>query len=1092
MQEKQPLKNIKKWALWLIIFSLALITASCNKISNVPDIVNYTSYKDIPGITQEEIADIEALKASREKFTLGCVASTEAFIQPDGTYGGYASKMCAALSRLFGIDFTVQLYEWNTLMAGLNQFEIDFTSDLTQTPERLKYFYMSHDIAHRSFSLFTHAGSKDIKSENDLNGLNVGYLKGSIVINSIIDKYPITFNIVDINNLQEAAEKLKSGEIDAFICKTIMDHGFEEYEYVHSREFFPLAYNSGSLATANPALKPVISAVNKYILAGGINEFTVLHKMGNEEYARYKLEKSFTAEEKEYIHNLKTNGNAVKTAYSNDNYPITFYNNSEKEYQGIAVDILNEITFLTGIQFEFAGGGAVLTETLAQIRAGEIPMSAHLLYSEERKDQFLWADKPYCSTRYALLSKANYPKLTIPQVLQVRVGLIKGYAATDMFKERFPRNNNHVMYNNVNDGLDALSAGKIDLLMASEHVLLNQMNYREKTGYKVNLFFTDVIRESFFGFNKNETLLCSIINKTQAYIDTDGITYDWTGRVFDYSKKTVSERARYFMRISVVLLLTISMAVFFLIKNKQLRNNLENTVKERTRNLELRTAMLSAIYSSIPDMLFTKDINSVYTSCNPGFEKMVGQPEAHIIGKTDVELFSADRKNTERFIETDKAVIENNTIVRLEVFHTFPDGSKKLMETIKTPLLQRGKVIGVICISRDITDRKAVEEAALAASRAKSAFLANMSHEIRTPLNAIIGMASILKSSVDNNEKALRSVNQIMTSSRHLLGILNDVLDMSKIESGKLELAHEPFSLLSACSEVSNIMAQRCIEKNITFVTNMHEIQDITLMSDRLRLNQVLINLLGNAVKFTDSGGKITFSVDILEENAEKFHVKFSITDNGIGMSEDQVNKLFAPFEQTNSSIAIRFGGTGLGLSISQNIVNIMGGNICVESRAGEGSGFYFSLYFDKGEPITETISEIPENVDLSGKRILLAEDIGINRLIICELLLSTGVKIEEAGDGQQAVNMFRNSPDGYYDMIFMDIQMPLLNGYEATQQIRSLDKANAKTIPIIAMTANAYKEDVEYAFAMGMNGHLAKPIDVDALVRTVVKILAA
>jgi signal transduction histidine kinase len=441
-------------------------------------------------------------------------------------------------------------------------------------------------------------------------------------------------------------------------------------------------------------------------------------------------------------------------------------------------------------------------------------------------------------------------------------------------------------------------------------------------------------------------------------------------------------------------------------------------------------------------------------------------------------------------------VINNNAIEKIEMPVIYPDNSKKLMEMIKTPLIQRGKIIGMLGIGRDITARKEAQEAVIAASRAKGAFMAHTSHEIRTPLNAIIGMAYILKDCVTDNEKALRSVNQIMTSSHHLLGVLNNILDMSKIESGKMELTHEPFSLLTACGEVSDIMTQRCSDKKITLVTNIHESKDIIIVGDKLRLNQVLINLLGNAIKFTGINGEIKLITEVLdfihEESGEKAHVKFSVSDNGIGMTEEQVKKLFTPFEQADSTIAARFGGTGLGLSLSQNFVNMMGGKISVTSELNKGTSFFFSLYFDKGElPASQTADEDDEkheDLNLKGKKILLAEDIEINRLIICELLSPTGPVINEVENGRQAVDRFTASPEGYYDLIMMDIQMPVLDGYEATKEIRALTRADAKTVPIIAMTANAYKEDVEQALAAGMNGHVAKPIDKDALMETIGK----
>jgi CheY-like chemotaxis protein len=322
-----------------------------------------------------------------------------------------------------------------------------------------------------------------------------------------------------------------------------------------------------------------------------------------------------------------------------------------------------------------------------------------------------------------------------------------------------------------------------------------------------------------------------------------------------------------------------------------------------------------------------------------------------------------------------------------------------------------------------------------------------------------------------------------------LLGILNDVLDMSKIESGKFVLAYEAFALRAAMKEVAHIIAQRCAEKQIEFVTNFADVPDYSVIGDKLRLKQVLINLLGNAVKFTPDGGSIHFLIHIHEDHEKRLRTGFRVTDNGIGMSREQMKNLFTPFEQADSSIAPRFGGTGLGLAISQNLVKQMGGEITVESVINEGSVFEFVLDMKKAAPAQdEQIAADSGTADFSGRRILLVEDIHINRVILMELLADTRLEADEAEDGLQAVNRFSLSENGYYDLIFMDVQMPNMDGYEATRQIRALPRDDAKTVPIIAMTANAYREDIDRALDAGMNGHLAKPIDIGEVIQALTR----
>jgi signal transduction histidine kinase/CheY-like chemotaxis protein len=389
--------------------------------------------------------------------------------------------------------------------------------------------------------------------------------------------------------------------------------------------------------------------------------------------------------------------------------------------------------------------------------------------------------------------------------------------------------------------------------------------------------------------------------------------------------------------------------------------------------------------------------------------------------------------------------------------------------------------------------------AAQVASRAKSEFLARMSHEIRTPMNAIIGMTKIARKSTDS-KKTQSSLDEIETASSHLLDLLNDVLDMSKIEAGKFVLTRENFPLIKAMEEVANIIVPRCHDKNISFTVNYSGLSPVMVIGDKLRLKQVLINLLGNAVKFTAGGGNIDFLLEKNRETETGMTVTFTVADNGIGMSDEQVSRLFTAFEQADTSIAVRFGGTGLGLAISQNLVGMMGGKISVKSHEGSGSVFGFTLDFEKSgeqaDPRQTAGTSLP---DLRGKRVLLVEDIEINRIIMIELLSDTGLAIDETADGKDALEKFAASPEGYYDLIFMDVQMPRMDGYEATRQIRVLEKRRRektpehltetpqvfpKEIPIIAMTANAYREDIDRAIESGMNGHLAKPIDLEAVSR--------
>jgi len=639
---------------------------------------------------------------------------------------------------------------------------------------------------------------------------------------------------------------------------------------------------------------------------------------------------------------------------------------------------------------------------------------------------------------------------------------------------------------------------------------------------------------------------------------------------------------------------------------------------ERERNLQNEYNHL--LLENAPDMIFILDSEMRFRLGSKMFLRFVGcEDPGLLIDSSFEELFngvmSEDWVKSTRILFED--VIENRKQVQYTNEITVGDVRKVFSVSVGSAIDSADKIMGIICLIHDATELVSMKEAAEAATQAKSWFLANMSHEIRTPMNAIIGMTNIGKTSVDIERKDY-SFNKIETASKHLLGIINDVLDISKIEAGKFELSEINFNFEKMLQKVLDVINFRLDERQQRFYVNIDKSIPKMLYGDDQRLSQVITNLLSNAVKFTPDGGVISLDSRLVSEEDGVCSLQISIEDTGVGITSEQQSRLFQSFEQADASTARRFGGTGLGVTISKGIVDMMGGNIWVDSTPGEGSKFTFNVFIKRGieenkQLIDEGIdwrnirifavdddSEIREfftvlfenmdasctvaasgeeaskmleqddnyniffidwklpgisgielakqiqskasqksvvilfssvdwvlikddahaagitkflpkplfpsaifdivsecmgvanlerkqgdeyieqyNDDFSRHTILLVDDVKINREIVLIMLESTNINIDCAENGLQAVEMFTKSPDKY-GMIFMDIQMPEMDGYEATRKIRSFDTQCARTIPIIAMTANVFREDVEKCLEAGMNGHMGKPVDFE------------
>jgi PAS domain S-box-containing protein len=505
---------------------------------------------------------------------------------------------------------------------------------------------------------------------------------------------------------------------------------------------------------------------------------------------------------------------------------------------------------------------------------------------------------------------------------------------------------------------------------------------------------------------------------------------------------------------------------------------------------EAQLIRMSSIVNSSPQYIAYISSKGQFKYLNQGVIQLSGYSREELNREGIGLLFSP--KVYKEFTEEHIPTIQEYGTFGFEVPMIRKDGRERLL-SVSAFTTGAGQDGGIGIIAVDITDQRQMErdlitakEQAIQSSQAKGNFLARMSHEMRTPMNAIIGMTAIAQNSGDE-KKMEYCLSKISEASIHLLGVINDILDMSKIEAGKFELSYSEFDLGKMITRVINVMNFRFEERKQHFILELDPPAPGRIIADEQRLAQVLTNLLSNAGKFTPEKGNISLKIRKTAEQNGICTFRMEVSDTGIGITKEQQGRLFSLFEQADGSIARKYGGTGLGLAISKSIVELMGGEIWVHSEPGRGSSFGFELSVERGRESQEVPAQTnktaasPTDGIFTSFRMLLAEDVAINREIALTLLDNTGISIDCAENGTEAVAKFEENPAAY-QLILMDIHMPEMDGFEATRRIRALKVPQAKTVPILAMTANVFREDIEKCLAAGMNDHLGKPIDVEQM----------
>jgi len=938
------LKN-KRFLNWGIVF-LLIILPGCN--NNIPPDKSFDviSYRDIPGVTAEEINAIEALKVQYDYFIYGMLECTESFYNMDGNIDGFTRLVCDWLTDIFGIPFIPRNYIWTDLLDGLRDGTIDFSGYLMPTPGRRETYNMTDPIAQRMVKYYRLRDSAPLSEIRETRLPKYALVTDAASTHTVLQYAAYEFEPVYVEVYTDAYELMINGDVDALITVGVLETGFGND--VMTEDFMPPIFASTSFAAQNPAFQPFIGVVQKALENGAIHYFHELYRQGYREYMRHTLLSWLNEEESVF---LKTNP-VISLIGERDNYPLSFFNTRYQEWQGIAFDVLREVNLLTGLEYKVINEpSAEWHELLIMLEDGDASMVTHLARTKERENRFLWPGSVFFTDQPVLISKNEFPNISISEVFLVKVGLVRDSVHDELFRTWFPEHNNMFTYDSMGESFAALIRGEIDMVMNTQSGLLYLTNFQELAGYKANIIFNNSLSITF-GLNRDEPILLSIIDKSMQLIDTEMISGQWLRRTYDYRLKLVQAQRPWLVG-AVITLAVILILLMIIFLNDRLK----------------------------------------------------------------------------RKIIADKAAAEM-------------------------------------------------------ASRAKSEFLATMSHEIRTPMNSIMGFAELATDSESVSETR-DYLGKITDSTKWLLHIINDILDISKIESGKMELEKVPFDLRDVFSRCQSVILPSVKEKGLDLSIYAEPSIGKKLLGDPLRLYQVLMNLLSNAVKFTNAG-TVKFSSAIKNTENGFTTVYFEIKDSGIGMDPAQVKKVFDPFIQADSSTTRDYGGTGLGLAIAKNIVEMMGGKLAVESSPGLGSTFSFEIVFETKDSPDETPEreyfDMPEKPYFDGL-VLICDDNSMNQEVICAHLTRVGLQSMTADNGKMGVEMVEErikENKKPFDIIFMDMFMPVMDGMEAAAKIMALNTGT----PIVAMTANIMVSELEKYKKAGMPDCLGKPFTSQELWR--------